>query len=194
MRSERDLDGIFSKKIKLRFIMSSTLSLNIALQNFVSNCNDTINNLQSAHATELCDASTSNNSWFGWGVSIMSNLQNHNAAHQVDNLQQQAFHINRMLDQSSLRGVIPLDTYFNGSGIRQAERAEHSFLPNLFLGSFYSSTASVGTASELSHTIRKIASVCDQAQCMQRMLHGRSTPMNYQEPFSRVYTSYNPYG
>lgn len=174
--------------------MSSTFSLDYALQNFVGTCNSTINNLQSAHTTELCDASTSNSSWLGWGVSMMSNVQNHNVAHQVDDLQQQAFNINRMIDQSSLRGrITPLDTYFNGSGIRQAESAEHSLLANLFLGSYYSSLASVGTASELSHTIRKIASVRDQAQCMQRMLHCRSTPMNYQEPYSRVYTSYNSY-
>lgn len=175
--------------------MSSTFSLDLALQNFVGNCNSTINNLQSAHTTELCDASTSNSSWLGWGISMMSNVQNHNVAHQVDNLQQQAFNINRMLDQSSLKDrVRPLDTYFNGTGIRQAERAEHSLLPNLFLGSYYSSFASVDTASELSHIIRKIASVCNQAQCMQGMIHYRSTPMNCQEPYSRVYTSYNPYG
>lgn len=152
--------------------MSSTFLLNNALNQFIQSCDNSINQLYSARSTEWLDAGSSNNSLFGFCVSMSSNSQNYSAASAVDNLQHQAFEINRMIDLSSLRGrVMLLDTSFNGSGIRNAEDSEHSLLGNIFFGSFYSSCASINTADELSRTAEKVRWVRDQAWHIKNMLN-----------------------
>lgn len=171
----------------------SSFQLNQAIGNFIYHCDDAINQLHSASTTEWLDASTSNNSLIGFFVSMRSNSLNHRVAGLIDNLQGEARNINCLLSQSPLRGrVTPLDTYFNGSGIRQAENSEHSLLWNIFGGSTYSSFASVGTVSELSQATNNIRYVRDQAFHMRNMLHCPPNPMECGTPFSHVYSSYEP--
>lgn len=144
--------------------MNNNVHLNYALNDFISDCHSTLNDLQSARTTELCDTFTSNSSWLGFGISALSNMKNFNVAGRVDQLQQKALRINAMLSQSSLIGRVGLlDTNFNGSSIRQAENAEHDFLSNLFFGSTYSSVASHQTANQLSYTQNRVSAVCNQA-------------------------------
>ncbi|MBA3815398.1 MAG: hypothetical protein H0X29_02555 [Parachlamydiaceae bacterium] len=173
--------------------MNSISSMAPALNTFIRNCDDTINQLSSARRTEWCDAATSNSSFFGFCISALSSSKNYSAAEAVDSLQRQASGINCLLSQSPLSGRIrPLDTFFNGSGIRQAESAEHSLLPNIFGGSYYSSYASIDTAGQLSNTLNRIQSVRNQAIGMSQAIPYGQPPMGCQSPEPGVYASYGP--
>lgn len=147
--------------------MVSPAQMSYALQHFMDQCSSTLNDLHSAYSTECLDASTSNRSFAGFLISSYSNSQNHHVANRVDALQQEGYRINEML--IGLR-LFPLSLNFSGDAIRQAENAEHSFLPN-FLISYYSSFASGNTMGQISSTISKIEWVRREAAQLQYMLH-----------------------
>lgn len=160
-------------------IMNPNMTIDRSLVTFIDGCNVAIQHLESARSTEQLDACTSNNSIIGFLISCNSSSKNYRVSHMVDQLQLQAQKINEMIRASGILGIgvmAPLNTYFNGEGVRQAESAEHSFFANLLTSFDYSSVASMRTIAELSSTLERVRAVRDQAQYMRHFLMTNQSP------------------
>lgn len=146
--------------------------LNSNIANFISQCDAISNQLSSARNTELLDMSTSNSNLVGYGISMISNAENHAVADRLDSLQREAVRINSLVG-SIVVGVpmtLPLlDTNFNGYGIRRAENAEHSLFNtffDVFGNGIGSSIDSARTVREIQHAANKVYNVRSQAQSL----------------------------
>jgi len=146
--------------------------LNSNIANFIGQCDAVSNQLSSARNIELMDMSTSNSNLVGYGISMMSNAENHAVADRLDTLQREAVRINTLVGSITV-GVpmtLPLlDTNFNGYGIRRAENAEHSFFNtffDVFGNGIGSSIDSARTVREIQHAANKVYNVRTQAQSL----------------------------
>lgn len=142
--------------------------IGLTLRNFVNRCDTAICSLNTAYNIENLDASTNNNSIFGYCISSASHSRNIDAATQLDALQYEAIKINDMVLKSGIFGAIsygfiPLPTDFSGHVIRQSEYAEHNWFADLFTSNAYSSMASTNTMQQLALASSRVQAVRMQA-------------------------------
>ncbi len=172
--------------------------LNSNISNFIYLCDSVSNQLSSARNMELLDMSTSNSNLMGYGVSMLSNSENMAVADRLDSLQREAIRINTLV--SSITVGVPmhlplLDTSFNGSAIRRAENAEHSFF-NVFFDTWTNGTGSsidsARTVGEIQRAANKVHNVRCQAQSLLssvNILSNLPSTMAPQMPIPPVFSS-----
>lgn len=153
-------------------------NVSLALQQFISQCEYTLQQLNQASHVEMADMTTSNTSFSGAMISSHSRSVNYRAASQVDGLQREIVRINQMVEglrQEALRVndtafasrfFLSLPTDLSGAHIRNAENAEHSFFWDLFSNDAYSTWGSANTLREIQFTADRVRHARCQAQSL----------------------------
>lgn len=137
--------------------------LGMQLRDFIFDCDSVLSSLVSAQNSEVLDAQTDNSDFFGYFISNSSYHKNHDVANQVDDLKHRIYVINSALMQAGSH-LMPLNIDLDGSNIREAENAEHSFWANLFTSNAHSAYASCNTLGQLTSTAEKVRRVRNQAE------------------------------